>query len=212
MAGVLSTARRPFDDLQSENNTKKHRTESDDADEMRSISRDLFGVDISPADLEKVGELPRAARMALTMLAGGKHDFDDPVFRAKVDRYMDEFRGRDDAPFVADAGILAAIKALHEENAGSGAALSFTSDEDEQLYRQYNELRTEKEHNVRSCDVRKYVKINGKTPNDIDRRVKCLRTTLNRLGARHGQGNVGEEAFKPRYATKNRSVSPNPIL
>ena len=78
MAGVLSTARRPFDDLGSESNENKEQQHSEgpDKSEMVKLTMELFGENISPDDLRKVGESERAARLAFHLVAGLDHDFD----------------------------------------------------------------------------------------------------------------------------------------
>jgi hypothetical protein len=106
MAGVLSTARQPFDDLASRSNEDEELEHS----EMVKLTMELFGDSVSRDDLLKVGGSERAARVALHLLAGFDHDFDDDEFREKLDRFMALLRARDDAPFEADAFIVESIK------------------------------------------------------------------------------------------------------
>ena len=87
MAGVLSIPRRPFDDdLRSESNEnkKKQRSDGPDKSEMVKLTLELFGDHVSLDDLRKVGESARAARLAMHLVAGCNHDFDDVEFKAKL--------------------------------------------------------------------------------------------------------------------------------
>ena len=90
MAGVCSTARRPLEECTEEATNKRARSvrHDDEALETMELMKELFGTDISEADLLKVGDSERAARLAIMMLAGGGHDIDDPVFAAKVDEVV----------------------------------------------------------------------------------------------------------------------------
>ena len=208
MAGVLSTARRPFDDLATEineNREKQHR-ENPDKSEMVKLTMELFGDAISLEALRKVGENEEAARIASFLVAGQNHDFDDPEFKAKLDRFMDMLRGRDDAPFEVDEIIVKSIEALHEENDFGGRQSAFTAEQDLKLYVEYNKLGADQKRNVRKHDVKKHVVIAGKAASAVNDRVQSLRTSLNKLGARRGQGAIGDKAFEPRYKKRDRKV------
>ena len=205
MAGVMSTARQPFDDLASRGNEDEEQQHS----EMVKLTMELFGDSISPDDLLKVGGSERAARIAFHLLAGFDHDFDDDEFREKLDRFMALLRARDDAPFEANAFIVESIKELREEADFGRREATFTAEQDVHLYVQYNKLGAEKMRNVKKHDVKKNVVIAGKTAKAIENRVRALRTSLNHLGERRNQGAIGDEAFKPRYTKKNRKVRLN---
>jgi hypothetical protein len=211
MAGVLSIPRRPFDDLRSESNENKKKQRSDglEKSEMVKLTMDLFGDSISLDDLRKVGESARAARIAIHLLAGCNHDFDDVEFQAKLYRFMDLLRGRDDAPFEASAFIIDAIKALHEEHDFGKLTTfttTFTTAQDLQLYMNFNKLGADKMRNVRNIDVKKCIIIEGQSPAAVAYRVQTLRASLNKLGERRNHGAIGDEAFKPRYGKKDRKV------
>ena len=121
---------------------------------MTKLGVELFGESISTDDLLKVAESDRAARLALHLLAGFNHDFDDDEFKDKLDRFMDSLRGRDDAPFEVNAFIVESIKALHEEAEFVRKETTFTAEQDLQLYLQYNKLGADNMRNVRKCDVK----------------------------------------------------------
>jgi hypothetical protein len=214
MAGVLSIPRRPFDDdLRSESNEnkKKQRSDGPDKSDMVKLTLELFGDHVSLDDLRKVGEYAKAARLAMHLVAGYNHDFDDEEFKAKLDRFMDLLRGRDDAPFEASAFIIAAIKALHEE-ADFGKLTTFTTTfttaQDLQLYMKFNKLAADKMRNVRNIDVKKCIMIEGQSQVAVEKRVQTLRASLNKLGERRNHGAIGDEAFKPRYGKRDRKVRP----